>query len=215
MLTGAELRHNNAISKIYPNSLGTRLVVVDAANEGFLFNPITSDFTPIPEFPANSQNVMWDNSDKNIVMVFDGSQLHTYVYAPITIRGPMMMKLGPLEIASDGSVSMQPQSFALESGWIPILSHNGEITCQTLSGQLTAVTSPTYDHNDEKERKNRTRQLLRFTQNLALLRLKEAWSAALVLNKSPYWLALANKAMQVMDIEMAVRVYRQIIYNIK
>tara|TARA_B110000971_G_C19922948_1_gene460127 strand:+ start:471 stop:887 length:417 start_codon:yes stop_codon:yes gene_type:complete len=45
---------------------------------------------------------------------------------------------------------------------------------------------------------------------LALLRLKEAWSAALVLNKSPYWLALANKAMQVMDIQMAVRVYRQI-----
>jgi len=210
MLTSAELRHNNPISKIYPNQIGTRLVVVDSANAGFLFNPVTSDFTPIPEFPTNCVNVMWDNSDKNIVMVFDGNQLHTYVYAPITIRGPMMMKLGPLEIASDGSVSMQPQSFALESGWVPILSHNGEITCQSLSGLLTAVTSPTYDHNDEKERKNRTRQLLRFTQNLALLRLKEAWSAALVLNKSPYWLALANKAMQVMDIEMAVRVYRQI-----
>ena len=30
------------------------------------------------------------------------------------------------------------------------------------------------------------------------------------MNKPRYWHALANKAMQVMDIEMAIRVYRQI-----
>ena len=79
-----------------------------------------------------------------------------------------------------------------------------------MAGQLQAVTSPTYDHNDEKERNNKERQLLRFTQNLALLRLREAWSAALALNKPRYWHALANKAMQVMDVNMAIRVYRQI-----
>ena len=185
-------------------------MIVDSNGDGFLYNPVTGDFTPIPEFPSRCSQVMWDKSDKNIIMVHDGADLHTYVYAPITIRGPMMMKLGPLEIDANGGISMQPQSFPLQSGWAPILTHDGEITCMTLAGQLNAVTSPTYDHNDEKERNNKERQLLRFTQNLALLRLKDAWTAALNLNKHRYWHALANKAMQVMDIEMAIRVYRQI-----
>ena len=80
-----------------------------------------------------------------------------------------------------------------------------------MAGQLNAVTSPTYNHNDDKQdTKQKERQLLKFTQNLALLRLKEAWNAALNLNKHRYWHALANKAMQVMDIEMAIRVYRQV-----
>jgi WD repeat-containing protein 19 len=80
-----------------------------------------------------------------------------------------------------------------------------------MAGQLKAVTSPTYNHNDDsKDKKKKERQLLKFTQNLALLRLKEAWNAALNLNKPRYWHALANKAMQVMDIEMAIRVYRQV-----
>ncbi|GMH58387.1 hypothetical protein TrST_g1003 [Triparma strigata] len=210
MLGGAELRHSCGIKSVYPNAQGTRLIVVDENDDGFLYNPVTGDFTPIPEFPANSTQVMWDKSDKNIVMVYDGGNLHTYVYAPITIRGPMVMKLGPLAIDSNGGIKMEPQSFPLSKGWVPILTHNGEITCQTAAGQLQAVTSPTYDHNDEKERNNKERQLLRFTQNLALLRLREAWSAALVLNKPRYWHALANKAMQVMDIEMAIRIYRQI-----
>jgi len=74
---------------------------------------------------------------------------------------------------------MQPQSFPLSSGWGPILTHNGEITCMDMAGQLNAVTSPTYNHNDDKEKNRKERQLLKFTQNLALLRLKEAWSAAL------------------------------------
>ena len=152
MLGGAELRHSCGIKSVYPNAQGTRLIVVDENDDGFLYNPVTGDFTPIPEFPANSTQVMWDKSDKNIVMVYDGGNLHTYVYAPITIRGPMMMKLGPLAIDSNGGIKMEPQSFPLSKGWVPILTHNGEITCQTAAGQLQAVTSPTYDHNDEKER---------------------------------------------------------------
>lgn len=104
MLSGAELRHSCDIKTIFPNNQGTRLVVIDTNGDGFLYNPVTSDFTPIPEFPSTCHQVMWDKSDKNIVMVHDGKDLHTYVYAPITIRGPMMMKLGPLEIDVNGGV---------------------------------------------------------------------------------------------------------------
>ena len=109
MLSGAELRHNVGIKAIYPNGQGTRLVIMDENGDGFLYNPVTSDFTPIPEFPTTCTNVLWDKSDKNIIMVHDGADLHTYVYAPITIRGPMMMKLGPLEIDANGGIRMEPQ----------------------------------------------------------------------------------------------------------
>jgi WD repeat-containing protein 19 len=45
---------------------------------------------------------------------------------------------------------------------------------------------------------------------LALLRLKDAWNAAIDINKRPYWLALSGKAMDVLDVNMAIRVYRQL-----
>ena len=210
MLSGTELRHSSGIKSIFPNEQGTRVVVIDDNDEGFMYNPVTSDFTPIPDFPGAAQSVLWDKSDKNIVMVFDGKNLHTYVYAPTTIRGPTLMKLGPLEIDANGGIKMEPQNFPLQEGWVPLLSHNGEITCQTLAGQISAVMSPTYTNADDAaSKKDKETQLIRFTQNLALLRLKETWAAALVLNKPRFWLALAHKAMQVMDIEMAMRVYRK------
>ncbi|CAN0254355.1 unnamed protein product, partial [Discosporangium mesarthrocarpum] len=49
-----------------------------------------------------------------------------------------------------------------------------------------------------------------FLQNLALLRLQQAWRAALQLDERPYWLALSNKAMEVLDVQMAINVYRQL-----
>ena len=41
LLSGTELRLNKAIKKIFPNSSGTRVVVVDVAGQCFLFNPVT------------------------------------------------------------------------------------------------------------------------------------------------------------------------------
>lgn len=49
-----------------------------------------------------------------------------------------------------------------------------------------------------------------FSQNLALLRLKEAWEIAYTLQTRSYWLALSGKAMEQLDIDMAIRVYREL-----
>jgi hypothetical protein len=38
---GAELRLDHAVKQLFPNSSGTRLVVVDASNSVYLFNPVT------------------------------------------------------------------------------------------------------------------------------------------------------------------------------
>ena len=44
---GAELRLDNAVKQLYPNSSGTRLVVIDNANGVYLFNPVTGKYASI------------------------------------------------------------------------------------------------------------------------------------------------------------------------
>ena len=52
--------------------------------------------------------------------------------------------------------------------------------------------------------------MTRFCQALALLKLEHAWQAALDLDKKPYWLALSHKAMDLLNVELAMRVCRQL-----
>jgi hypothetical protein len=50
-----------------------------------------------------------------------------------------------------------------------------------------------------------------FCQNLALLRLKGAWRGALRLDDRNHFLALANRAMEVLDVAMAIQVRYQLL----
>ena len=43
-----------------------------------------------------------------------------------------------------------------------------------------------------------------------LLKLESAWEVALELDRRQFWLALSGKAMEMMNIELASRVYRQL-----
>ena len=49
-----------------------------------------------------------------------------------------------------------------------------------------------------------------FCQNVALLRLNAAWEAARALYVRALWLALSGKAMEVLNVAMALKVYRQL-----
>lgn len=218
LLSGTELRHTARISSLHPNNFGTRVVVVDELDEAYIYNPATAEVTPMAGFPAGASTsdsrdnskksrllVMWDDIDTHVIHVADGAELHTFVYAPTTIRGAMVSKLGPVEISSDGEVTMIPKATPIAHGLYPICAREGTITCQLATGSLTTTQSPYYEHKDASA----PRQLA-FSQTLALLRLKDAWDAALVLNGRAYWLALSGKAMEAMDVELAIRVYRQL-----
>jgi len=43
-----------------------------------------------------------------------------------------------------------------------------------------------------------------------LIYLEAAWQAAIDLDIRHYWLALSHKAMECLDIDLAIRVYRQL-----
>jgi len=48
------------------------------------------------------------------------------------------------------------------------------------------------------------------SQNLDLGRLKECWDVAYALNSPETWQRLATAAMEALDIELALRIYRQL-----
>ncbi|KAH8095414.1 hypothetical protein JL720_2712 [Aureococcus anophagefferens] len=174
-------------------------------HQGFIYNPVSAELTSIPSFPPSVQCVMWDARDRNVLLVADGKELHTYVYAHTTIKGPMAAKLGPVDISADGEVTMIQKATPVQQGLYPICSREGTITCQVATGSITSITCPQYEHKEA----GAPHQLV-FCQNLALLRLKDAWNAALALKNRAYWLALSGKAMEIMDIDLAIRVYRQL-----
>jgi WD repeat-containing protein 19 len=234
LLSGAELRLNNAIRKLYPNSSGTRVVVVDSANQCFLFNPVTGggtnqSITQFEQAPNIIVSVMWDHVEKNVIMFYDGKHIHSFIYVPVSIKGPMVIKLGPVVVSSAGEVNLTPDKIELIPGNIPILSSGGMLTCQTAAGSPASIVHPFFRDLEESSnsksgtrggrsssdvdgggRKDKKFLVNKFCQALALLKLKAAWEVALELDRRQFWLALSGKAMELMNIELACRVYRQL-----
>lgn len=233
ILAGAELRLDHAVKQIYPNTIGTRVVVVDTQNQVVLFNPVTGggvnqSIIRFDSAPTAIVSVLWDLKDSNVISLYDGKCIHTYVYIQVSMKGALLTKLGPMTVSGDGEVHLQPEKFEVPSGNIPILCNGGVITCQTMSGNLTSIVHPYFDQlkdtkalmekavnsrerrDVELERGDKKSLITRFCQSLALLKLETAWKTALELDRRQYWLALSGKAMELLNIELAIRVYRQL-----
>lgn len=231
LLSGSELRLNNSIKKLYPNSAGTRVVVVDGANQVFLYNPVygggvNQNIIQFDLVPSNIVSVLWDLSDQHIIMIFDGKYIHTYVYVQSSAKGPLLTKLGPMEVSTYGEIELRPDKIEVAAGNVPLLSLAGTFTCQTVAGAISSIVHPYFDHLDEDELNSangtstkkpaydtsldRKALTYKFCQSLALSKLHIAWSVALLLDKRQYYLALSGKAMELLDIELACKVYRQL-----
>ena len=231
MLPGLELRLDNPIKALYPNSVGTRVVVVDATGACFLYNPVTGggvnqSITRFEDAPSSVVSVMWDASDKNVIVLYDGKFIHTYVYAPASMKGPLLTKLGPVVVSKEGQIELSPDKIEVVPGNIPIICIGGIMTCQTVSGSLTTMVHPYFDQLTDSavaasspgkggkgsldDRRDVKAVISRFCQALALLKLEMAWQAALELDRRQFWLALSGKAMELLNVELACRVYRQL-----
>jgi len=208
MLEGAALHHSTPITALYPNATGTRLVVVDEACDGFVGNPVSGELTPFPLFPQGVSKVMWDSAPESsgLLYAWDGRDIHTYVYAPCSVKGAMLSKLGAVEIGSRGEITVTPQSLPLTGNNAPIAALRGEITCQDSNGNLVVEAAPHLKPPPDPAAALR----FNFTSSLLQLDLKGAWSAARQLNGRAYWYALSYKAMELMDVRLASRVYREL-----
>lgn len=228
LLSGVELRLDNPIRKIYPNANGTRVVIVDAANQCFLFNPVTGggvnqSITRFESAPTNVANVLWDLQEKNVIIFYDGAgSVHTYIYVPTSMKGAMLVKLGPVSVSAEGGISMIPDVIDIADGQVPILSSNGCITCQTPTGNLTTIMHPFFDslgepisadgrsRKSEEGRKDKKYLANKFCQALALNKLDQAWEIALQIDRSQFLLALSARAVELLAVQLAILVYNRL-----
>lgn len=192
-------QHPCAIKYLAPSSNGARILLVDVSGKAMLFLPSAQVSLQLPEFPNKFDSIIWDMADTNVVNVIDDVNIHCYIYIHQSIRGTMISKLGQVHVDLDGGITIYPMPFQLRVVAKPIVCYNGEFTFLD-DNRKRSVISPFYcsDSNGGEA----------YASFLTLLKFEDCWREALKLNERHIWLALASKALEVLDIGVAIRVYR-------
>eukprot|EP01006_Ploeotia_vitrea_P030251 TRINITY_DN62715_c0_g1_i1.p1 TRINITY_DN62715_c0_g1~~TRINITY_DN62715_c0_g1_i1.p1 ORF type:complete len:1401 (+),score=199.79 TRINITY_DN62715_c0_g1_i1:64-4266(+) len=206
-----EYRFDSGLRAIYPNAMGTRVVCVDETNAAYLYNPVNDQYVTVEKFSPSTEKVMWDNSTWGIFVGADSKNFTTFVYSPNTRFGatatavPVQTPHG-VPPTSDAAPNMTERPFEFS----PVLCYNGKVVCQVTSGSTVTITLQTHQFIDHVLRLSGDHVVSAFYNNLSLNRLEEAWKIAATLSLTDCWKALGDKALHLLDIDMAVRVYRQL-----
>nr|DBA29244.1 TPA: hypothetical protein GDO54_009488 [Pyxicephalus adspersus] len=131
-----EYRHPVSIRKIFPDTSGTRLVLIDEKTEGFVCCPQNDNLYEIPNLSPTIKGILWENwpMDKGVFCAFDDDKVFTYVFHKDTIQGSKVILAGGTK---------------LPYGHKPVLLHNGELTCQTQSGMLNNIYLGTHSFQNK------------------------------------------------------------------
>ncbi|CAK6433228.1 unnamed protein product [Pipistrellus nathusii] len=192
-----DYRHPVSVKKIFPDPNGTTLVFIDEKCDGFVYCPVNDATYEIPDFSPTIKGVLWENwpLDKGVFIAYDDDKAYTYVFHRNTIQGSRV-------VLADGT--KVPFSHK------PLLLYNGELTCQTQSGQINNVYLDTHSflNNLKDVGPSELRQML--TQTLVLKRFSDAWELCVILKDHDAWNELGRECLHHMDVEFAIRVYRAI-----
>ncbi len=132
-VTVQEFKHvAGGIREIVPEPNGIKAIVVDVKSQGHVYNPVTDEIAPIRDFPDKAEKILWDNSpaDKDVFVVYDGTELHTFLVNPDDTEGISCVRLGKTKIGS---------------GQHPALLLSGEMSLQTSSGKLVKTMLATHE----------------------------------------------------------------------
>ena len=193
----SEFKHITGIKEMVAESSGTKVAFIDSKNQGYVYNPNTEAVVAIRDMPETTKALMWDQcpSDRDILVSHDGSLLTTFILDMDSVAGPSVSQLGTTKI---------PQ------GQHPVLLFNGELSLQTQSGKLVKLVLSTHDipNNVGDFKPDEMRELLR--KNLALGRFSNGWAICEILAEPEAWETLAKAALEKLEVDFAVRVYRNL-----
>ncbi|KAJ8298131.1 hypothetical protein KUTeg_024662 [Tegillarca granosa] len=194
-----EFRHVVGIRKLFPDPSGTRIAFIDDKSDGFIYNPVNDQLLEIPEFSTMIKGILWEywSLDKGVFIAYDDDKIYTYIYSRESVQGPTVEFAGETR---------------LPYGNIPILMYNGEVTLQTESGRLGSLILDTHssifvEAVEELSSDELKKALL---QGIKLKRFKDVWQCCQQLNDLVAWINLGKGALQALEIDFAIRVYREI-----
>lgn len=192
-----EYRHNVGVKSIFPSAQGTRVAFIDNAGNGHVLNPTTEVTTSIEGFASSTQKLLWDPADFGTIIGVDGNNFTTYVYSPNSRHGSTCEAVRSLELPDRPNLTSRPYGFN------PVLVWRGNVTCQMPTGSLAIVPLMTHVNVYSNGRNDKTA----FFNNLQLNRLNEAFGNA---TTPEDFEQLAQRALFVLNIDLAIRIYRQL-----
>eukprot|EP01138_Halocafeteria_seosinensis_P010566 gb/GECG01010788.1/.p1 GENE.gb/GECG01010788.1/~~gb/GECG01010788.1/.p1 ORF type:complete len:1429 (+),score=207.41 gb/GECG01010788.1/:1-4287(+) len=213
LLASAQFRNtftSTGIRAIYPNPTCTRVLIIDEEHKGYIFNPSNRLTIEIEDFPRGVTKVMWDPADWGVFSAFSKPEIHVFRHVPLTLNGASVIKFGDASIGQSGDITVTTRRTELPSGAEPLLVNDGIISYRASSdaSAVESVTLSSYRPLVGGGQVNTERRMAALAQALLLGRFDTAWELCLTLGDQICWLALANKAMEVLDIDRAIDVYR-------
>ncbi|PNW73788.1 hypothetical protein CHLRE_13g572700v5 [Chlamydomonas reinhardtii] len=190
-----EFRHDDGgIVRLFPQATGARLVFEDDKGALHLFNPVNDHVVAVP-YTGRAETVMWDTSDTNVMVIGDGTALHSFLYVPVSLTGPQVQDLGKQAVPATHT---------------PLTVCNGVVGCRLKSGAMDNVTLESHKMLQPGDAVARAAPAKRFAAALKLYKLRDAVECAKQLRQVESWRTLALAALDVLDIDTAINAYREI-----
>ena len=193
----SEFKHITGIKEMVAEASGTKVAFIDSKNQGYIYSPNTEALVVIKEMPETTKKLMWDqcSSDRDILISHDGDVVNTFILDMDSVAGATVSLLGTTKI---------PQ------GQHPVLLFNGELSLQTQSGKLVKLVLSTHDipNNVGDFKQEEMKELLK--KNLALGRFTNGWAICDILSEREAWEELAKAALEKLEVDFAIRVFRQL-----
>jgi len=194
-----ETTHSDArVSKVYPNPEGTRVLVVDVRGAAYIYNIVNDTRIPVPDFPK-SASVVWDLVDEGVFVVVENKVRHcltTYVYTHDSTSGPTVEKLEPSMKVSESTTITN--------------IYNGNYWGQSASGKIVSAVLGTHSNLNRNIYDMSISDSMALKQALALNRMTAVFEIASRMNDSEVWATLGKKALETLDVDLALRVFTKL-----
>lgn len=202
METVVEYTCRTGVKHAFANPSCTRVAYVDEKNALFLLNPITEVASHAEGFDEDCTTILWDHADPTVFAAHNKVQFSTFVCAPHSRHGAICESvLCSREGGGDGEKDCNLYT-PLPDGYRPFNLFGGRIACQTPTGVTSSVLLKSHENIHL-----RTPNATAFYNNFSLNRLR--W-CSLNITTPQEAEDLAIKALHLLDIELAIRVYRQL-----
>ncbi len=74
-----EYKKEVTISQVNSNFNGTKLILIDNSNQGYLFLSREEVLKPIPDWPSNITRIIWDAKDNNLFTILKDDKIYSYI----------------------------------------------------------------------------------------------------------------------------------------
>jgi len=187
-------KHGVPIRSIYPNQCGTHIAIIDDKGDGILYNPVADSIHKIPDLTTSVKGVLWETHpfDKDIFIIYNKKEIFTYIFHRESIEGSFVSLVGQTRLPFSQR---------------PLLVNNGTVTLQSSSGKINYLLLDTHSFLSPDISSLNEQAFESATQ---LKRWKEAWTVCVEMDSDRLWDRLGQAAMMSLDVELAIRVYRQL-----